>query len=152
LILVESLVRRRTVVDAGAMQPILSVTATNEPAACAYAIDEMLAPTGSSPPLHVHHREDEGLWVLEGELTVRRGDETMRALPGTFTYLPRDVPHTYVVEGDAPAVLLTIWSPSGLEQLYAAVGDRPDPETLSRIGAEFGLEVVGSPLTPRASR
>lgn len=128
------------------MQPIFSVTAVNGPPSGPYAIQETLAPAGSSPPLHVHHREDEGLWVLEGELTVRCGDETTTARPGSFTFLPRDVPHSYVVEGDAPARLMTIWSPAGFEQLVAAVGEQPDAETLRRVGAEFGLEVVGSPL------
>ena len=75
-------------------------------------IAEIVAPVGTSEPLHVHDREDECFWVHEGELTVRRGDETLRVRSGEFMFLPHDVPHGYRVDGDAPARLLAIWSPA----------------------------------------
>src|ERR671929_168065 len=81
-------------------------------------MDATLAPTA----LHIHHREDEAFWLLEGRLTVRCGDSTFTAEPGSFTLLPRGVPHTFLVEGDTPARLLSICTPGGFERYFAAAG------------------------------
>jgi hypothetical protein len=110
--------------------------------------------------LHVHHREDEAFWLLEGELTVRCGARTFTAEPGSFTFLPRGVPHSFVVEGDRPARLLSICAPGGFERYFAAAGRPaehdglppqapPDVALLRRVGEDFGLEIVGPPLAPR---
>ena len=56
-------------------------------------------------PLHVHHREDEAFWVLEGELTFQIGEETIKASPGSFLFGPKDVPHRYTVDS-GPARML----------------------------------------------
>jgi mannose-6-phosphate isomerase-like protein (cupin superfamily) len=120
---------------------------------------EGLGPAGSSPPLHVHHREHELFLLLEGSLTVRCGDETYRAEPGSVTFLPRGVPHTFVVEGEQPARLLSVCVPGGFEEYFAAAGrpaeneglppnEPPDVALLQRVGADFGVEIVGPPLAP----
>jgi mannose-6-phosphate isomerase-like protein (cupin superfamily) len=139
----------------------MRIVATAESTGGAYGLTEAIGPAGSSPPLHVHHREDEAFWLLEGELTIRCGDRTFTAKPGSFTFLPRGVPHTFVVEGDQPARLLSICSPGGFERYFAEVGrpaeddglppaGPPDIATLQRVGADFGNEIVGPPLAPRA--
>ena len=53
------------------------------------------------------HREDEAFWLLEGHLTVRCGEKTFTTGPGSYTFLPRDIPHTFAVEGETPARLLS---------------------------------------------
>ena len=88
----------------------------------AFGVVEGTAPAGSSPPLHVHHREHELFLLLEGSLTVRCGDESFRAEPGSVTFLPRDVPHTFCVEGEQPARLLSICIPGGFEDFFVAAG------------------------------
>jgi len=120
-------------------------------------IESYIAP-GFSPPLHVHHREDEAFWVLGGEVTMQCGDRTFRAGPGSFVFLPRDVPHSFVVEGDAPARMLTLLTPGGGEQLFIDGGrpaehdglppaTSPDIDALKRVSERYGAEIVGPPMT-----
>jgi uncharacterized cupin superfamily protein len=64
---------------------------------------EAVVPPGHSPPLHIHHADDEIFWIIEGNLTYRCGDETFPAAPGSYVRIPRGVPHTFVIEGDSNA-------------------------------------------------
>src|SRR5262245_50743238 len=84
------------------------VKATAESTGGAYGLVESWVRAGSSPPLHVHHREDEAFWVLEGTVRFRVGGEDIVAGPGSFVFAPRDVPHTFVVESEEDAHLLTL--------------------------------------------
>jgi hypothetical protein len=107
----------------------------------------------------VHTREDEVMVLLEGSTLVRVGDETFHAEPGSVTFLPRGVPHTFLVEGDQPVRLISIALPGGFEEFFAAAGrpaeddglppnEPPDVAMLARVGAEYGLRFVGPPLRP----
>lgn len=129
----------------------------------ALGVIEGVGPAGSSPPLHVHHREHELFLLLEGSLTVRCGDETFRAEPGSVTFLPRGVPHTFRVEGERPARLLSICVPGGFEEYFVAAGrpaesdglppnEPPDIALLQRVGSDFGQEIVGPPLASSADQ
>src|SRR6476659_8333592 len=108
----------------------MTVKATAETTGGAFDLVESLIAPGFSPPLHVHHREDESFWVLEGELSMRCGDRTCQASAGSFVFLPRDVPHTFVVEGDKPARMLTLLTPGGGEGVFIDGGREPDGEGL----------------------
>jgi mannose-6-phosphate isomerase-like protein (cupin superfamily) len=135
----------------------MTIKATSASTGGAFGLVESLVAPGFSPPLHVHHREDESFWVLEGEVTMRCGDRTFRAGPGAFVFLPRDVPHTFVVEGDAPARMLTLLTPGGGEGVFIEGGREaeddglppaapPDIERLKRVSERFGAEIVGPPM------
>jgi mannose-6-phosphate isomerase-like protein (cupin superfamily) len=137
----------------------MTIKATAESTGGAYGLVESLVAPGFSPPLHVHHREDESFWILEGELSMRCGDRTFRARPGSFVFLPRDVPHTFVVEGRTPARMLTLLTPGGGEGLFVEGGRRaghdglppatpPDIEALRRVSERYGAEIVGPPMAP----
>jgi mannose-6-phosphate isomerase-like protein (cupin superfamily) len=137
----------------------MTIKATAETTGGAYGLVETLIAPGFSPPLHVHHREDEAFWVLEGELTMRCGDRTFRASAGAFAFLPRGVPHTFVVEGDMPARMLTLLSPGGGEALFVEAGRPaehdglppaapPDTELLKRVSEKYGSEIIGPPMKP----
>ena len=137
----------------------MTVKATAESTGGAFGLLESLIAPGFSPPLHIHRREDESFYVLEGDLTMKCGERTFRAGPGSFVFLPRDVPHTFVVEGDQPARMLTLLTPGGGEGLFieggrAADGDGmpppapPDIEKLQRVSGQYGAEIVGPPLKP----
>src|SRR6476620_8744264 len=73
----------------------------------AFGAVEGIGHAGSSPPLHVHSREDEVMVLLEGSLRFQVGEETFRAESGSVTFLPRGVPHTFLGEGDEPARLIS---------------------------------------------
>jgi mannose-6-phosphate isomerase-like protein (cupin superfamily) len=92
------------------------------------ALVEVLDPEGPQP-LHVHHREDEGFWILEGEVTFEVGEETIKASPGSFVFGPKHVPHRYTVESGQARILFVI-SPAGFEDLIYATSEPAKELTL----------------------
>ena len=109
-------------------------------------VDMVEVPAGHMPPLHVHHAEDEGFYVLEGEVTLYLPDEEVRCGPGDFVLAPRGIPHAYRV-GERPARWLVTCSPAGFERFVAAVAacEQPDPATLTALAAEHEIEILGPP-------
>jgi gentisate 1,2-dioxygenase len=116
----------------------------------------MYAAPGDMPPLHVHADEDEGFYVLEGELTLWIGDAEPVVLgTGEFALAPRGVAHTYRVTSDAPAVVLV--TADGFAGFLRAAGvpaerhelpvleGPPDPERLAHIAADHGITLLGPP-------
>ena len=107
---------------------LATVKATKEQTGGHYTLVEVLNAEGEGP-LHVHYREDEGFWVLEGELTVEVGEERIKAGPGSFVFGPKGVPHRYTVES-GPARLLYILSPAGFEEFIHATSEPAKERTL----------------------
>ena len=87
-----------------------------------YALWEALVPPGGGPPPHVHSREEEGFYVLEGEITFQIGGERLVAGVGTFANMPVGTPHSFRNESDRPARMLISVAPAGLEQMFFEVG------------------------------
>ncbi len=110
------------------MGGLATVKATGKETDGRYTLIEVLEPEGEGP-LHVHHREDEGFFILEGELTFRIGEETIKASAGSFLFGPKDVPHTYTVDS-GPAKLLFILSPPGFEGFVYATSEPAKERTL----------------------
>jgi len=94
-----------------------------------FSLIEFLLVKGADTPPHTHLNEDEHYYVLEGDITVQVGDETIRATPGTYVYLPRDVRHSYRVESDQAKLLVGIF-PAGFEQFFLANGAPVDPDAI----------------------
>jgi quercetin dioxygenase-like cupin family protein len=86
-------------------------------------------PPGVEAPLHVHHREDEAFWILDGDVTFEVGGKTIEASAGDFVFGPRDIPHRYKV-GDAGSRMLFILTPGGFEVLVRATSDPAQSRTL----------------------
>ena len=108
---------------------LVTIKATGKETGGRYTLVEVLEPEGEEAPLHVHHREDEAFWILEGELTFQVGDETIKASPGSFLYGPRDVPHGYTVDS-GPARMLWVLSPAGFEEFIYATSEPAKERTL----------------------
>jgi hypothetical protein len=77
----------------------------------------------------VHHEEDEGFWILEGEFTLQIGEVVTQARPGTFLFRPRGVPHRYWVDR-GPARLLFLLSPGGFERFICETSEPAGALTL----------------------
>jgi mannose-6-phosphate isomerase-like protein (cupin superfamily) len=107
---------------------LATIKATGKETGGHYTLIEVLNAEGEGP-LHVHHREDEGFWILEGELTFEVGEETIKAGPGSFVFGPKDVPHRYTVDS-GPARLLFILSPAGFEEFVYATSEPAKERTL----------------------
>jgi mannose-6-phosphate isomerase-like protein (cupin superfamily) len=106
----------------------------------------------SGPALHVHDREDEALYVIEGEATVQLGDEVSTAASGSFIWMPRGVPHTFANLGDAPLRLLGFAVPSGVEELLASLPrdqsqlDAAKIAEIDKLAEGYGARTVGPPI------
>jgi quercetin dioxygenase-like cupin family protein len=110
-------------------------------------LDAVNAP-GEGPPLHFHGREDETVYVLEGEFRWKLGDELCTTGPGSFVFIPRGLSHTWQVIGDRPGRMLITFVPAGMEGFFERLSSLTefDPEAFRAAGAEHGMEVVGPPL------
>lgn len=118
------------------------------------AIIEVTESPGTEGPLHVHHREDEGFWLLDGDATFEVGGAPIEAHAGDYVFGPRDIPHRYTV-GDAGCRMLFIMTPAGFEEMVIAMSDpaasrtlpppldvEPDWEQVAAIARAYGCELL----------
>src|SRR4051795_4036025 len=96
--------------------------ATGEDTNGKYALLEAIVSPGGGPPPHVHSREEEGFYVLEGEITFFLGDQRLVAGAGTFANMPVGTAHSFKNESDRPARMLISVAPAGLEKMFFEVG------------------------------
>ena len=110
------------------------------------ALIEVTEAPGATAPLHVHHNEDEGFWVLDGGATFRVGEKTFDARPGDFVWGPRDVPHTYTAGPDG-CRLVFVLTPGGFEDMVRKMSEPATSRTLPPPSDEPGdidmSEIVG---------
>ncbi len=105
---------------------------------------EALVPPGGGPPPHIHLKEDEFFYLLEGSLSVHVGGKTIEATAGDFIHAPRGVSHHYRNNGAVPARMLAMFTPAGMEHWFTEclvpVSDQqPDPP---EVTAEFIARMV----------
>jgi quercetin dioxygenase-like cupin family protein len=93
----------------------------------AYAIWHAVVPPGGGPPPHIHSREEEAFYVLDGQLAFYTEDRRVTGGPGTFVNLPRGGLHGFKNEGKNPARMLILVAPAGLEKMFEETG-RPWPD------------------------
>ncbi|WP_336921938.1 quercetin 2,3-dioxygenase [Aquipuribacter sp. SD81] len=140
---------------------LMTFKATTESTGGRMALIEGRAAQGPASPLHVHRREAEWWYVLEGELVVWAGGSVIEAPAGSFVYGPPDVPHTFSVVSDEARFLLGT-EPAGFEQLMRLCSETagsptlpapegayaPDPALLTELAAHHGIEILGPPGLP----
>ena len=128
--------------------------ATGEETNGKYALWEAIVPPGGGPPPHVHSREEEGFYVLEGEIAFTINGERIVALAGTFANMPVGTPHSFKNESDQPAKMLISLAPAGLEQMFFEIGvplaegattasptTKEEIEKLLAIAPKYGIEI-----------
>ena len=115
-----------------------AMLATGEHTADDYFLTEALVPSGGGPPPHIHTREEEGFFILEGEVVIRAGGEQITATAGTYVNVPRGVKHNFTNESAAPARMLIWFAPAGFEGLFREVAT--NPENITAIGERYGVE------------
>src|SRR6476659_6748999 len=128
--------------------------ATGEDTGGKYALWEAIVPPGGGPPPHVHSREEEGFYVLEGEITFTVNGEGVVAKAGTFANMPVGTPHSFKNESDRPAKMLLSVAPAGLEQMFFECGvplaegattalppTKEEIERLLAVAPRYGIEI-----------
>jgi quercetin dioxygenase-like cupin family protein len=122
-----------------------------------FALIEATASRRTEPPLHIHHREHEAWYVLDGQLTFHVGDEVLTATSGSLAFAPMGIPHAFTVDVE-PTRLLLLATPAGFERFAADLGVPavddvepvglavPGPEILGPVAERYGIEVIGPPI------
>jgi mannose-6-phosphate isomerase-like protein (cupin superfamily) len=154
--------RRPIIVRAGEGQSVWSlggrftVKLDGDGAAGRFSIVESVASRATEPPLHIHHREDEAWFVLDGHMTFYVDGAPYKAGTGTFVLAPQGVPHTFTVDTE-PTRVLVFAAPSGFERFALELGvpadsdampaglAMPEQDVLGPVAERFGIEVVGPP-------
>jgi quercetin dioxygenase-like cupin family protein len=119
-----------------------------------YALWEAVVPPGGGPPLHMHSRESEAFFVLEGELTIEVDGRRTVGTAGSFMHLEPGTKHRFKNESNARARMLILVTPAGLENFFLEVGvplsslddvpPPPSPAALARLLAaapRYGLTI-----------
>ena len=118
-----------------------------------FSIWHALIPPGGGPPPHIHQRENEGFYVLKGELTFYALDvnQVVKAGPGAFVHLPPGRPHRFANESSEEVEALIMAAPAGIEKMFLRIGtpsDKPlpmgpgDVEQLLKLAPEYGLQIL----------
>ena len=116
-----------------------------------YYVFEVVTPPGHGIPPHVHEREDELIYVAEGEYEVMLGDKLFRATAGDEIFFPRHIPHAFQNIGSkAGRTLWTVVPGGNFEEFFIKLGalppGEPDMKQVVAIFAEYGMKVlVGEP-------
>lgn len=118
-----------------------------------YAIWEAVVPPGGGPSSHVQSREDEGFYVLEGEIAFVADGQKVIARKGSYLNVPRGVVHSFKNESDADARMLILVAPAGIEKMFAEAGTvvagpsaKPSPPTpqelekMASVAPKYGIE------------
>ena len=106
-------------------------------------VEHPMSPRALAAPLHIHTREDEYSFVLEGRMGALLGDEVVEAGPGDLVFKPRDQWHTFWNAGDEPCRILEIIAPAGFERFFRELADlggaiHADPDELTALAARYG--------------
>jgi quercetin dioxygenase-like cupin family protein len=127
----------------------------------AYTLFEEVTDPAGAVPVHLHEREDEAFFVLDGRFEFQIGGRTVTAGPGDFLVAPRGVPHTYRNLGDTPARKLALAWPAGLDGFFLEVGQPVADEAapsgaanehmaipgLAETAARYGMTILAPPPT-----
>ena len=132
----------------------MTLKATGEATDGGLVLLENLTAPGGGPPPHVHTREDEFFYVLDGRFEIRIGDDLHQLGPGGFAYVPRGTVHNFRNTADTPSRILVGFTPGGIEGFFRqsgrpAAGDGPAPavddaeiERTLAAAKRYGLEAV----------
>ena len=141
-----------------AVGDVYRILATGEQTGGVYVLSEARVLPGGGPPPHIHHREDEAFYILEGEITFLLGDQKVVASAGSFIQGPRGIPHAFKNESNAPARMLIQVTPPGFDrflteiaQPVASIDSPPVPVTpadiqkLLAVAPKYGIEILPPP-------
>jgi quercetin dioxygenase-like cupin family protein len=117
-----------------------------------YSLTEftMAPPPTPGPPPHIHEDADEAIYVLEGTLEMRVGEQRLTGAAGAVMLVPRGTLHALANPGPGPARMLIILSPPGYEdfwremaELRARLGGPPGAETTLALQQKYHLATGG---------
>ena len=110
----------------------------------AFALVETFCPPGGGPPPHVHDREDETFYVVQGEFAFHTPTGVVKSGPGGVVHLPRGLPHYFRNIGSEPGTLVIAVHPAGFERFVEEFSSvpadlPPDMDRIGAIAAKYGI-------------
>jgi quercetin dioxygenase-like cupin family protein len=134
---------------------LVSILAGEETTGGAYGMIEAIVPPGVGAPMHIHHREDEGFHILDGELDFQLDGVRIAGVTGSCLHLPRGVSHGYINRAARPARVICIYAPGGCEGFFVEGGEvvddvglaiaaprPPDAARVAAVASRYGLEIL----------
>ena len=106
-------------------------------------VEHAMSSRALAAPLHLHTREDEYSYVLEGRMGAQLGDDVVFAEPGDLVFKPRNQWHTFWNAGDTPCRILEIISPAGFEHFFKELGERMAETKAASVAQVPGLPELG---------
>ena len=107
----------------------------------AYALNEVVLSV--DPPPHKHGSEEEGIYVLQGEVDLLVGDRTVKGTAGSFVLIPRGTGHNVISTGSEPARVLLIFSPAAVQGLFEEVDGQADMDKVMAALGRYNMELAG---------
>jgi mannose-6-phosphate isomerase-like protein (cupin superfamily) len=109
-------------------------------------VEHPMSARALAAPLHLHTREDEYSFVLQGRMGALLGDDVVEAGPGDLVHKPRNQWHTFWNAGDEPCRILEIISPAGFEHFFRELSDlggalASDPDEFAQLRERYGLDM-----------
>jgi quercetin dioxygenase-like cupin family protein len=134
---------------------LITFLATGQDTGGRFALIEGVARKGNVPPPHIHTREDETFYILEGEMTATVAGQKIKGTPGSVIFVPRGIVHSFEIDSEQMRMLWLL-TPAGLEGYFkecsvpAPAMTMPPPaevpysdiQKLLEVGTKYGLEWV----------
>ncbi len=136
---------------------LITFKALGEDTGGEYEFVEQSGPRGMGPPLHSHEIENEGFYVVEGEMTFVVGDKRVSASPGSFVCIPRNVAHSFRVDSPTAKFLLVV-TPAAIAPFFEELSEPAKTRTLpppsgpvdaarfEKVARRYGQKILGPPL------
>src|SRR5215207_4317991 len=112
-------------------------------------LEQTVTAKGAGVPLHFHPEQEEMFYVLDGTYRFKVGDETFDLQQGDSIFLPRKVPHAWMLTSEKGTTHCLVQPAGKLEDFFVrlkAIDHVPTPEEIAKISADCGMSVVGPPL------
>jgi quercetin dioxygenase-like cupin family protein len=104
---------------------------------------------GRGTPLHVHFKQDEVFYVVEGEYAFQIGEDKFRIHAGDSIFLPMNVPHAWT-QVSAKGKMTVLFQPAGkMEDFFLAISaftHEPTKEEMAKLFMDSEMKIVGMPL------
>lgn len=112
-----------------------------------FSVIEIITPPGEGAALHVHENEDELVYLLQGEIEVTLGDQTMLAVPGVTALLPRGIAHGFTNVGDTPSIVIDTILPGAFDNYFFEMASlykkgEPTQEEIDALSVKYGIRYL----------
>ena len=129
---------------------IITIKIAGEQTDDMFSLLEVSVPPQNGPPLHIHNREVESYYILEGDFEITVNDRIVKAPVGTFVSVPKGVPNTYKNVGNKEGRFLMFYSPANASKSFEEVGQPvssstpPDMDKMMSVMDKYGMEIVAA--------